>query len=196
MAVKFLTPKQKKVLKYIQSFIGEKGYSPSLNEIAKYFDKSIPTIHQYIEALTEKGFLEREEHAVRGMRLATAESKKIFLLGEIAAGEPIEPLENPEPIEAPFSMTVTPGNYYALKVNGDSMINEGILDGDIIVVRHQKVAENGDIVVAITEHGATLKTLKKDNDKIYLEPRNKKLANIYPQQLEIRGKFMGLIRKE
>lgn len=189
-----LTPKQKKIFDYIKSFRKRKSYSPTLQEIADRFDKTVPTIQQYVDALTEKGYLEKQEKTRRGIR-PMEEVSQVFLLGEIAAGEPIEPIENPEPIEIPAQMINAPGNYYALKVKGDSMIEDGIMDEDVIVVKHQNVAESGETVVAITEEGATLKKIKKKNDKIILEPRNKKLKDIYPQQLEIRGKFIGLIRK-
>ena len=88
------------------------------------------------------------------------------------------------------------GSYYALKVKGDSMIDDGVADGDIAVIQHMITADNGDMVVAITEKGATLKVLRKQKGLIFLEPRNRKLKNIYPKELEIRGKFCGLIRRE
>lgn len=189
-----LTPKQKRVLDFITTYYENNGYAPSLSEIAKNFKKSVPTIHQYVEALEKKGFLNKEEGSWRGITPKAGKSK-IFLLGYIAAGQPIEPIENPEPIDVPSSMVVSPGNYFALKVKGDSMIEDGIMDDDTIVVKHQKSAENGDTVVAITEDGATLKIFKKKDGKIYLEPRNKNLKSIYPKELEIRGKFVGLIRR-
>lgn len=187
-----LTPKQKQVLDFIRDFIAENGYPPSLAETARKFHKSIPTIHQYIETLKAKGFLTKEDDVARGIYI---QQPQIFLLGKIAAGQPIEPLENPEPIEVPKEMISSGANYYALEVKGDSMIDEGILDHDIIVVKHQNTADSGDIIVAITEKGATLKVFRQKNGKIYLEPRNKKLKNICPNDLEIRGKFVGLVRK-
>lgn len=186
-----LTPKQKQILDFIQKFREEKSYSPSLAEIANKFHKSIPTIFQFVGTLKNKGYLEKENDVARGIYTKKPE---IFLLGKIAAGEPIEPLENPEPIEVPKEMITSPANYYALEVKGDSMIDEGILDQDIIVVKHQNTADNGDIIVAVTEIGATLKVLKIKNGIPFLEPRNKKLKNIYPKSLEIRGKFVGLVR--
>ena len=86
------------------------------------------------------------------------------------------------------------GDYYALKVKGDSMIEDGIWDSDTVIIRHQQIANDKDTVVAVTEDGATLKRFRNKNGKIYLEPRNKNLGNIYPMQLEIRGVFCGLIR--
>lgn len=188
-----LTPKQKRILDFITSFYKKEGYSPSLAEIAKRFKKSVPTIHQFIETLKEKGFLDKEEKIWRGIIPQNA-TREIFLLGYIAAGRPIEPIENPEPIQIPLSMISPMGNYYALKAQGNSMIDDGIMDGDTIVVKHQNTANNGEMVVAITEKGATLKVFKKKNGQIFLEPRNKNLKIIQPRQIEIRGKFTGLIR--
>ena len=187
-----LTPKQKHILDFINKFTNEKGYTPSLAEIAKEFKKSIPTIFQFVETLRTKGFLTKQEDVARGIY---TQKPEVFLLGKIAAGKPIEPLENPEPIEVPHEMIMSPGNYYALEVKGDSMIDDGIMDRDIIVVKHQNTADDGDTIVAVTEKGATLKIFRQKNAKIYLEPRNKKLKNIHPKNLEIRGKFVGLVRK-
>lgn len=195
MNVKTLTPKQKEVLDFITAFHGKKGYSPSLEEVANRFKKSIPTIHQFTDALVKKGYLSKTENASRGIVPNTDVGVEIPLLGYIAAGETIEPIENPEPINVPLNMVGKPGQYYALKVRGDSMIEDGILDGDTVVIQHQLTAESGDTVVAITENGATLKKFRKKNGKIFLEPRNKKLSNIYPKSLEIRGRFVGLIRE-
>lgn len=187
-----LTPKQKLVFDFINKFTEEQGYPPSLAEIANKFHKSIPTIFQFVATLKSKGYLEKENDVARGIYTKKPE---IFLLGKIAAGEPIQPLENPEPIGVPKEMIASPANYYALEVKGDSMIDEGILDQDIIVVKHQNIADDGDVVVAITEKGATLKVFKNKNGIKFLETRNKKLKNIYPKSLEIRGKFVGLVRK-
>lgn len=188
-----LTPKQKNILDFIESFILEREYAPSLDEIAKKFHKTVPTIYQYVETLKNKGYLKKEDNVSRGIHLKEKQ-RVVFLLGYIAAGEPIEPLENPEPFNVPASMIKSQGSYYALKVKGDSMIDMGILDKDIVLIKHQLNAQNGDVIVAITEKGATLKVFRKRNGKIYLEPKNKKLKNIYPKKLEIRGKFVGLIR--
>jgi len=192
-----LTPKQKKILDFIVSFSSKHGYAPSLEEICSRFNlKAISTVHQHVEALKRKGYLKKEENQPRGVALfeKSSDATEIPLLGTIAAGKPIEPIENPEPIKVPRTMVAKRGNYYALRVCGESMIEDGIWDGDVVVVKSQQVADSGDIVVAITEDGATLKRFRNQNGKIYLEPRNKKLKNIYPSNLEIRGKFVGLIR--
>lgn len=190
------TPKQKKVLDFINAFRLKNGYSPSLNEIAYHFGKSISTAQHFVEELREKGQLLKEENVARGISSASESIRQIFKLGYIAAGSPIEPIENPEPIDVPVSLLKNFGNYYALEVKGDSMIEDNIQDGDTILIRHQKIANDGDRIVAITENGATLKVFRKKGEKTYLEPRNKNLKNIYPKELEIRGKFCGLIRKE
>jgi len=191
-----ITPKQKTVLDFITKYAIEKGYSPSLVEIGDKLSLAISTVHQHVTALKTKGYLKKEENQPRGMSLleATPETAEIPLLGIIAAGVPIEPIENPEPIKVPKTLVSKHGNFYALKVQGDSMIEDGIWDGDIVIVKHQQTADNGDTVVAITENGATLKRYRVQNGKIYLEPRNSKLDNIYPKSLEIRGKFVGLLR--
>lgn len=190
-----LTPKQKQVFDFICKFINKHEYPPSLQEIGKFFKKSISTAQHHVDELLTKGYLKREEHLARGIAPVSQDSDKIPLLGYIAAGEPIEPLENPEPLTVPKSLVSEQGNYYALKVKGESMIEEGIWDGDIVIIKHQFTAEPGETVVAITEKGATLKIFRKRSGKIFLEPRNKNLENIYPKELEIRGKFVGLIRK-
>lgn len=188
------TPKQKQILDFIGAFYKREGYSPSLAEIARNFKKSVPTIHRFIETLKEKGLLGKEENIWRGI-IPNSATREIFLLGYIAAGRPIEPIENPEPIQIPISMIPQTGNFYALRVAGDSMIDDGILDSDTIIIKYQKTAENGDRVVAVTEDGATLKVYREKNGRVFLEPRNKKFKIISPKKIEIRGKFAGLIRK-
>lgn len=191
-----LTPKQKKVLDFVNRFTVKYGYAPSLNEIAKYLGKSISTVQHFIAELQIKGYLQKKENISRGLSSTQEVTKQIFKLGYIAAGNPIDPIENPEPVDVPLSFIKSPGNYYALQVKGDSMIEDNILDGDTIIIKHQQFVEDGDRVVAITEEGATLKVFRKRGGKIYLEPRNQNLKPIYPNMLEIRGKFCGLIRRD
>lgn len=192
----FLTPKQKRVLDFVNKFILAYGYAPSLREIADHFKKSISTAQHFVGELEGKGYLNKKENIARGISSGQDGTKQIFKLGYIAAGNPIEPIENPEPIDVPASLVNSFGNYYALEVRGESMIDDNILDGDTIVIKHQQTAEDGDRVVAITEDGATLKVFRNKNGKIYLEPRNQKLKSIYPKELEIRGVFCGLIRTD
>jgi len=190
-----LTEKQKRVLDFISSFSVGHGYAPSLKEIGDFLDtKNLSTAQHYIKELSEKGFLERLHHKRRGIVLKTP-FRKVQLLGSIVAGEPMEALENPEPIEVPPHIKIDERHpHYALKVKGDSMMDMGVLDGDIMVVKHQMTADNGDIVVAVTEKGATLKVLRKKGGQVFLEPRSGTHKPIYPKQLEIRGVFVGLMR--
>lgn len=191
-----LTPKQKKVLEYIQKYFLTHGYGASYREIALHMEvKSEGSVGQFLDALEEKGYISRngQKRQVLPIQLKE-ETTEVFLLGIIPAGSPIEPLEVPEPISVPKSMLPMSGSSYALRVSGESMIDDGIADGDIILVKHQNTASNGEIIVAITEDGATLKRYYNRNGVIHLEPRNPKLENIYPLELEIRGIFLGLIR--
>jgi len=191
-----LTPKQKAILDYITLYTTGRSYAPSLEEIGNKYNISIPTAHQHVKALEKKGYLKKEENQPRGVSLfeQTPDTVEIPLLGLIAAGNPIEPIENPEPIKVPKNLITNHGDYYALRVKGDSMIEDGIWDKDIVIVKHQAVAQDNEIIVAITEDGATLKRFRNKNGEIYLEPRNKKYQIIKPNKLEIRGVFCGLIR--
>lgn len=193
--LKPLTKRQKKTLDFITSFIAKNGYSPSLKEIAKFLGTTnLSTAQYFVEELEKKDYLKRASYKNRGI-IPTNKAKTIPLLGNIAAGEPIEPIENPEDIDIPQNINLdTRFPHYALKVIGDSMFDMGILDNDIVLIRHQITAENGDVVVAITEKGATLKVFKKRGKKTFLEPRNKDYPTIEPKKLEIRGKFVGLLR--
>lgn len=193
-----LTVKQKNILDFITSFSRKHGYAPSLEEIAEHFNlNAISTVHHHVKALKTKGYLKKEDNQPRGITPLKDKKdvKEIALLGTISAGRPIEPFEDPEPINVPKEMVAKPGNYYALKVKGNSMIEDGICNGDVVIIKHQKTADDNETVVAVTEDGATLKRLRKRDGRPYLEPKNEKLENIYPDELEIRGKFIGLIRK-
>lgn len=195
LPVKPLTNRQKEALDFITSFMVENGYAPSLRELADFLHtKNLSTAQYYIEELEKKGYLKRNPHKNRGIAPIT-QKQTVPLLGFIAAGEPIDPIENAEPVQVPNNIKLTPNqSYYALKVKGDSMLDMGILDNDIVLIKHQMTADVGDTVVGVTENGATLKVLGQKNGKTVLQPRNPKYEIIIPEQLEIRGKFVGLIR--
>lgn len=195
MSVKPLTNRQKEALDFINAFIRENGYSPSLKELAKFLEtKNLSTAQYFIQELEKKGYIKRDPYKNRGISLIT-QKHTIPLLGYIAAGEPIEPTENAEPVQIPTNIKLDKNHsYYALKVKGDSMIDMGILDKDIVLVKHQMTADKGDVVVGITEKGATLKIFDRENGRIVLRPRNQKYDTIIPDQLEIRGVFVGLMR--
>lgn len=191
--VNSLTPKQQQVSHFIASFTSQKGYAPALREIAEEFGFTVPTAQHYLETLEKKGVIRRGKHRTRAVIHADQGlSVRLPKLGYIAAGHPIEPVEQEEMVEVPSSM-IKQGQHYVLEVNGDSMIDDGVLDGDLVVVKHQLTAETGEPVVAITESGATLKILELDGDGYYLQPRNPRYAPIR-EMFEIRGKVVGVIR--
>lgn len=179
-----LTPKQKKVLSYIQNFQEKKGYSASLEEIRKHFRvASISTAHYYVSQLQKAGYLKKDEYQHRGIDVfQDTQMVQIPLLGTIAAGSPIEAIENKETIalaQTRLPLGVPYTDIYALKVKGDSMEDENINDGDIVLVRQKRTAENGEKVVALIDNNeVTLKTFYKERGKIRLQPANKKYEPI------------------
>lgn len=195
-----LTAKQKAIVDFINHYNQINGYSPSLEEIAREFKlNAVSTVHQHVKIIKEKGYLEKDAFQPRGISPLqhTQEMTEVPLLGMIAAGTPIEPIENPEPIQVPKSMLRSTSNFYALQIFGDSMIEDGIWNGDIILVKQQNTADVGDVVVAITNGEATLKQYGGViNSQIKLIPKNPKLKPFYvdAETFEIRGKFAGLIR--
>lgn len=195
--VKSITPAQKNALGFIVTYIGQHGYSPTLQDIATGLGKSLTTAQHYVDTLEKNNYLRKAKNKTRGILPTTGTSPTVMKMGFIAAGEPIEALENPTPVLVPKEFLEKPGQYYALEVKGDSMIDDGVWDGDLIVVRHQFTANPSDTIVAITDTGATLKVLKYDNSgRAYLQPRNDKYEKIYPDSLEIRGKLVGVIHYE
>jgi SOS regulatory protein LexA len=198
MVAQTLTPKQKEVLDFITAYYDKEGYSPSLAEIAKKFRRSVPTIHQYIEALKDKGFLTKENFVSRGISPLTKPSATVDLplIGCIAAGEPIEAISNPEPVKVPKSMLSKAGLHYALKVRGESMIDEGINDEDTVIVRRQETAENGEKIVAlINKNQVTLKKIYREKGAFRLQPANPKLKPIFVRDLTIQGKVVGVLKE-
>ena len=155
-----LTKRQKEVLDFVESYTTKKGYSPSFEEIRKRLKlASVSTIHFHISKLREGGYLGNIENKARTISVASKKPMvKIPLLGTIAAGEPIEAIQENEFIAVPKNILPSSGNLYALRVMGNSMIDENIKDGDVVLVKQQDVAENGERVVALIDnHEATLK---------------------------------------
>lgn len=193
-----LTKKQKDVLDYITDYVRENGYSPTQKEIQENFGfKSLGSVQDYIKYLTNGGYLVNDPHSVRGLMPATVQqnTEEIPLLGNIAAGTPIEAIENANMISVPTHM-LGRGQHYALKVKGESMIEEGILSGDIAIIKHQTQAENGQIVVAVVDNETTLKRYYKKSKQIELHPANQTMKPIIikDKECEIRGLLVGLIR--
>ncbi len=194
-----LTPKQKKILDFIQSFSEREGYAPSQQEIASAFGfRSLGTVQNYLVRLQREGFLAKSWNARRDLRVIRPRSGAVELplVGIVAAGKPIEAVENPDTIEVPPSM-LGAGENFVLTVRGDSMVGDGILDGDYVVVRKQASAENGQTVVALIRGEATLKRLVRKEGKIELHPANPAMAPIVVKDEEsfrIEGVVVGVIR--
>ncbi len=193
--------RQAEILEFVVKFQKEKGYSPSLSEIADHFNISIPTVHQHISYLRKKKLL--ITHKWRKRSVQTFNNRKndlveIPLLGLISAGGPIEAIRDPEPIEVPRSMLSRGANNYALKVTGTSMIEEGISDGDIVIVREQSTVEEGEKAVAYLpdKDTVTLKKIYHEKNKIKLVPANKTMEPFYEENVEAQGKVIGVLRKE
>jgi repressor LexA len=196
-----LTKKQKKVLDFICVFLEDKGYAPSYREIAQEFSlSSVATVHQHVQTLQEKGYLASD--GKRSLELTSlarptpsASIVDIPLVGLITAGQPIEALLEHEELSVPQSM-VGRGRYYSLRVKGDSMIEDGILDGDYVVVEEKDQADNGDIVVALLENQfATLKRYYKEKDHVRLQPANSSMEPFRVKSVKIQGKVVGLLRR-
>ncbi|MBU4457680.1 MAG: transcriptional repressor LexA, partial [Candidatus Omnitrophica bacterium] len=193
-----LTKRKKQVLNYVEKYITKHDYAPSLEEIKKHLHlSSVSTAHYHIQALQDKGYLRKECNQPRALSTIKSEhTTEIPLVGTISAGKPIEAIEIPnETIVLPRSEIGTSGKYYALRVAGNSMINEGIFDGDIVVIKKQETADNGQSVVAIIdENEATLKKIYREHGRIRLQPANPDLFPIYRKEVEIRGVVVKIIR--
>lgn len=193
-----LTKRQKQILDYIKKFIDKNDYAPTLEEIRRHFRlSSVSTIHQHIEAIKSKGYLDKLENHPRAINITKQKSiLEIPLLGIITAGKPIEAIEIPnETITIPKNELGKFGKHYALRVQGNSMINEGISDGDIVIIRKQASAENGQTVVAIIDDNeATLKKIYREKNRIRLQPANPTLFPFYRNEVEIRGIVVKVIR--
>lgn len=196
--------KERKVLEFITQYIKRRGYSPTLQEIAEGCGLRSPaTVHEHIWYLIRKGYLKKTEGVSRSLELVeqtvfSGEPEvELPLMGFIAAGKPLEPYTDPDatfPVAA--SMINPKKSAYVLKVKGDSMIEDGILEDDYVVIEHQEDATNGDIVVALLENGfATLKRYFKEDNQIKLMPANSKMQPIYATNVRIQGRVVGLVRK-
>ena len=197
-----LTKRQKQIYDYTKSYINRKGFSPTLEEIKRHFRlSSLSTIHQHIGTLADKGFIIKDDNSARGISLAekTAKLVKIPLLGTIAAGQPIEAIQDKEMIAVPQNKLPQSGEFYALRVMGNSMIDEGINNGDVVLVKQQAVADNGQKVVALIDnHEATLKKFYKERGHIRLQPANKNMEPLIfrnGRDVSIQGIVLDVIRE-
>ena len=196
-----LNDKEKKVLEYIKKQIKDTGYPPSVREICAALGfKSTSSAHQYIWRLAEKGYIDKGDLKTRAIRVVGTESTiSVPIVGKVAAGEPILATENIEDYmsigESFFTKDALQNDNFILKVQGESMIEAGINDGDYIIVTKQSTARNGQIVVAMIEGEATVKTFYKEDGYIRLQPENSTMDPIIVPTCEILGKVAGVFRK-
>jgi|SRR3989344_2553738 len=195
-----VTERQKQIFDFIEKFNRRRGISPSLEEIKKHFRlSSVSTIHQHIEALKNKGYLDKAENQPRGIEIRKSNRLvKIPLLGIIAAGQPLEVTQDRETIAVPENKIPKNREVFALRVVGNSMIDENINDGDIVLVQQQSVAENGQRVVALIDGSeTTLKKFYQEKNHIRLQPANKRMEPIIVKkgrEFTIQGIVLDVIR--
>ncbi|MCI9234123.1 MAG: transcriptional repressor LexA [Bacilli bacterium] len=204
--MKELTKRQEEILNFIKEYIVAHGYPPTIREICKAMDVSSPaTVHAHLNNLESKGFIKKEDTKNRAIELLVPneydmkdpEVIEVPLLGKITAGSPIEAIEQPnEFFSLPAYLIPRNKEVFTLLVSGTSMINAGILDGDIVIVEKKNTARNGEIVVAMTsENEVTLKTFYKENGYFRLQPENDTMEPIILDNVFILGKAIGLYRK-
>ena len=199
--MRILNDKEQKVLEYIKEQIKDTGYPPSVREICAALGfKSTSSAHQYIWRLAEKGYIDKGDLKTRAIKVVGTESTiSVPIVGKVAAGEPILATENIEDYmtigESFFSKDALHNDNFILKVQGESMIEAGINNGDYIIVSKQSTARNGEIVVAMIEGEATVKTFYKEKDHIRLQPENSTMDPIIVRDCQILGKVVGLFRK-
>ena len=199
--------RQKQILDFLKQYIDKYGYSPTLGEIAEALGvSSLATVHEHLQALVLKGVIKKFEGAVRGIELLDAkiaphmQGLELPILGYIAAGAPLMAYTDPNAsIKVSPSMISGKKRSYVLQVKGDSMIEDGILNGDFVIIEEQPYANEGDIVVALLDNGlATLKKFFQEPNRVRLEPANSSMQPIYvnePDSLKIQGKCVGVIRR-
>lgn len=198
-----LTKRQKELLDFIVSFIEKKGYAPSIVEIQHKFKINSPaTVHQHLKNLQSKGLIRRVPNRHRSIEVVPTSGGvqvgvRVPLLGTIAAGDPIEPFQESEMMSLPEEM-VGDGDTFLLLVRGDSMIEDHILDGDMVIVRKSETADSGQTVVALIDgHEATLKRFYPENGRIRLQPANLKMEPMVydSHRVQLQGIVIGILRK-
>jgi repressor LexA len=197
-----LTKRQREILDYLQEFIQQHGYAPSLEEIGHRFSlSSLATVHKHLTNLEEKGFIRRSWNRSRSVELLSSRvghrAIELPLLGFVAAGSPIEAVPSNETIAVPDDL-VGRRETYVLRVRGDSMIDEHIRDGDFVVVEDRKTAENGEMVIALVGGSdVTLKKFYRDNGRIRLQPANPTMQPIMvdASNVQVQGVVVGVMRK-
>jgi repressor LexA len=199
-----LTRRQKEILDYLQNYIHKQGYAPSFEEIAEHFAfRSLATVHEHLTNLERKGYIQRGHNESRAIEMVPVPGQsgatELPLLGQVAAGEPIEAVVTPESIAVPNDLIPRRGNSYVLRVRGESMIDEHIESGDFVVVHGRDTADNGEMVVALVDGtSATVKRLYREpGGWIRLQPANEAIRpiRVHEDNVLIQGVVVGVIRK-
>jgi repressor LexA len=199
-----LTQRQRQILQYICQHIEMHGYPPTVREIGEAVNlSSSSTVHAHLRNLQEKGLIRRDAVLTRAIKVVTGATVSVRaktlvnlpIVGRVAAGKPTLAVEDIEDVfPAPQDM-LSGGEGFMLQVDGDSMIEDGILDGDYVIVRRQPVADNGETVVAMVENEATIKRFYREGGQIRLQPANATMAPMYFENVELVGKVVGLVRR-
>jgi repressor LexA len=210
MARSTISPRQKEIIRFIHQFNDDHGYPPTVREIGEGVHlSSSSTVHAHLKSLESRGIIQRDAVLTRAIRLVAEVAERFMpqltphkstnvvslpIIGTVAAGKPTLAYEDIEDY-FPLPSSFVSGEGYILKVRGDSMIEDGIHDGDFVVVRRQQTAQNGDTVVAMMDGEATVKRYYVDSKRIRLQPANKEMLPIYVDHADVLGKVVGLVRK-
>lgn len=200
MKEKKLTEKQEKIFNFIKEKISDSGFPPTVREIGERFEITVKGAYDHVKAIEKKGYIKTEQNKSRAIVIVSDENEvpvnaiNVPLVGSIAAGAPILADENIEDYISFPGSYLTNGTYFALQVRGDSMIEAGIFDGDIAIIKQQKDANNGDIIAALLEDEATLKTFKLQKGKVHLIPENQEYEPIITDEVTILGKLSAVFR--
>jgi len=199
-----LTKRQREILSYLSDYAEQHGYAPSFEEIAAQFNyNSLATVHEHLTNLERKGYIKRSYNESRAIEIlpsdASPRAVELPLLGLVAAGMPIEAVTHGESLSVPDMFVARGGSHYALRVRGNSMIDEQIRDGDFVIVQERKTANNGEMVVAMLEDSAaTVKKLYRERDgRIRLQPANESMEPLYVHEndITIQGIVVGVLRR-
>ena len=196
-----ITKRQKELLDYVRGYIAKNGYAPTLEEIGRHFSlASLATVHKHLTNLERKGRIRRHANQSRALEVVpdptVGRAVQVPLLGRVAAGTPIEAVEAPETITLPEEL-LGRGETFALRVRGDSMIGDGILDGDLVVVESRPTADNGSTVVALVRGDATVKKIYRERGRVRLVAANERVAPIVARadEVQIRGVVIAVLRR-
>lgn len=197
-----LTKRQREVFLLIEKYIADHSFPPTIREVAEAIGVTVKGAHDHINALIKKGWIRRSAHQSRSLELLVRTDKpeskpemlEIPLLGSVAAGSPLLAEENREGSLSLPSSLLGKGEFFALRVRGDSMIDEGIHDGDIAIILSQNTARNGEVVVALLDDSATLKYFYRESNRVRLQAANENYPPIYTQNVRVLGRLAHLIR--